>query len=113
MSESENVIVICWENGTLGNVFFEPREIAIKRCLAHNLEELWNFADDGGLDDNTKEVVLKIIDLMKNDKWEEANKMWQDEDMSSLDDEYSNQMEWHHITEPEDVSKTLEWTNSI
>lgn len=61
------------------------------------LEELWNFADDGGLDDNTKEVVLKIIDLMKNDKWEEANKMWQDEDMSSLDDE-SNGMASHNRT---------------
>lgn len=106
---SENVTVICWDDGVIRDVFFEPKETAVKRCLAHNLKELYDLADDGGLDDDTKEVVSQIVDLMKEDKWNEAEKLWQDENMCELDHEYNNTMEWRPLTNPEDIDKTLEW----
>lgn len=107
---SENVVVICWQNGTVGDVFAEPKENAIKRCLANNMAELVALADDGGTEDDAKEVILKIFDLMKNDKWDEADKMWQETDMTGfMQLEVEDFMEWRPTTTPEDVNKSLEW----
>ena len=103
---SENVVVISWYGGVVEQVFFESREDAIKRCLSHNMSEL-HYSDQ--LDDETKEVINKILELMKSDKWNEANSLWHDENMWELDYQYSHQMEWRPIDKPESLETALAW----
>lgn len=104
MSENEQVAVIYWSGTEIEEIFFESREDAIKRCLSHNMSELLDSNQDD-IDNETKEVINKILELMKSDKWDEANSLWHDENMSEL----SNTMEWRSVDKPESLETALAW----
>lgn len=108
MGDNEQVAVISWDGGVVEQVFFASREEAIKRCLSNNICEILDSNQDD-FDDETKKVINKILELMKSDKWDEANYLWCDEDMWELDYQYSHQMEWRPIDQPEGLDKVLAW----
>ena len=104
MNENEQVAVIYWSGTEVEEIFFESTQDAIKRCLSHNMSELLDSSQDN-IDDETKEVMDKILGLMKSDKWDEADCLWNDENMCEL----SNNMEWRSIDKPESLETALAW----
>jgi hypothetical protein len=104
MNENEQVAVIYWSGTEVEEIFFESREDAIKRCLSHNMSELRN-SDQDDLDDEVEEVMDKILGLIKSGKWDEADYLWNDENMFEL----SNTMEWRSVDKPESLETALAW----
>lgn len=84
------VVVILYDrHGVVDEVFLDSEGNAKKRCLLNNLYQVLNSESS----DEENEIVAKIESLIREENWDGAFKLWEEENMDRM--EINRRMEYH------------------
>lgn len=102
---NEQAVIISYaSDGQVERVYVESIENAIKICFVHNLKEFSDLISS----DEDEDILNKIKEHIKNNQWDEAIKIWEDQSLDSV--ELNNPFKWHPIDKLEDIDNDLDLT---
>ena len=82
MIENEQVAVIIYDkHGMVDEIFLDSPDNAAKRCLIHNLAYFLNSESS----EEDKQIADKLEKFVKDNNWDEAFKLWEDENLDEVD----------------------------